>query len=62
MGPKGMSNCAFELFEGRHSAHTPILHGILIPKQGPYVLFTDASKYGWAGVLTQPYKEIDELD
>ena len=27
----------------------------------PYVLFTDASKYGWAGVLTQPYKEIDEL-
>ena len=27
----------------------------------PYVLFTDASKYGWAGVLTQPYKEINEL-
>ena len=27
----------------------------------PYVLFTDASKYGWAGVLTQPYEEIDEL-
>ena len=30
----------------------------------PYVLFTDASKYGWAGVLTQltqPCKEIDEL-
>ena len=26
----------------------------------PYVLFTDASKYGWAGVLTQPYEEIDE--
>ena len=26
----------------------------------PYVLFTDASKYGWARVLTQPYKEIDE--
>ena len=26
-----------------------------------YVLFTDASKYGWAGVLTQPYEEIDEL-
>ena len=25
-----------------------------------YVLFTDASKYAWAGVLTQPYtKEID---
>ena len=27
-----------------------------------YVLFTDTSKYGWAGVLTQPYEEIDELD
>ena len=27
----------------------------------PYVLFTDASKYGWAGVLTQPYEEINEL-
>ena len=26
----------------------------------PYVLFTDASKYRWAGVLTQPYDEIDE--
>ena len=26
----------------------------------PYVLFTDISKYGWAGVLTQPYEEIDE--
>ena len=26
----------------------------------PYVLFTDASKYGWAGVLTQPYEEINE--
>ena len=25
------------------------------------MLFTDASKYGWAGVLTQPYEEIDEL-
>ena len=26
----------------------------------PYVLFTDASKYAWAGVLTQPYDKIDE--
>ena len=26
----------------------------------PYVLFTDASKYGWAGVLTQPYEDIKE--
>ena len=26
----------------------------------PYVLFTDASKYGWVGVLIQPYKEMDE--
>ena len=25
--------------------------------QKPYVLFTDASKYLWAGVLTQPYTE-----
>ena len=25
------------------------------------MLFTDASKYGWAGVLTQPYEEIDKL-
>ena len=28
----------------------------------PYVLFTDASKYGWAGVLMQPYEEINESD
>ena len=27
----------------------------------PYVLFTDASKYRWAGVLIQPYEEIDEV-
>ena len=26
----------------------------------PYMLFTDASKYAWAGVLTKPYDEIDE--
>ena len=26
----------------------------------PYVLFTDASKYGWARVLTQLYEEINE--
>ena len=25
--------------------------------QRPYVLFTDASKYAWARVLTQPYTE-----
>ena len=25
-----------------------------------YILFTDASKHGWAGVLIQPYEEIDE--
>ena len=24
----------------------------------PYTLYTDASRYGWAGVLTQPHKEI----
>ena len=28
--------------------------------QKPYVLFTDASKYAWAGVLTQPYTEEAE--
>ena len=26
----------------------------------PYVLFMDASKYAWAGVLTQAYDEVDE--
>ena len=25
----------------------------------PYILFTDASNYAWAGVLTQPYDEVD---
>ena len=25
--------------------------------QNPFLLFTDASKYVWAGVLTQPYTE-----
>ena len=29
-------------------------------QQNPYVLFTDASKYAWAGVLTQAYDEEDE--
>ena len=28
----------------------------------PYVFFTSASKYGWAGVLTQPYDEINKLN
>ena len=28
--------------------------------QNLYVLFTDASKYAWAGVLTQPYIEEAE--
>ena len=28
--------------------------------QKPYVLFTDTSKYAWAGVLTQPYTEEAE--
>ena len=38
-------------------------HPILqyLDPEKPYVLFTDASKYAWAGVLTQPYDEIDEL-
>ena len=25
----------------------------------PYILFTDASNYAWAGVLTQPYNEVN---
>ena len=29
-------------------------------QQKPYVLFTDASKYAWAGVLTQPYTKEAE--
>ena len=28
--------------------------------QRPYILFTDASKYAWAGVSTQPYTEETE--
>ena len=36
----------------------PILKFPDLPK--PYVLFTDASKYAWAGVLTQPYTEEAE--
>ena len=28
--------------------------------QRPYMLFTDISKYAWAGVLTQPYTEETE--
>ena len=24
----------------------------------PYTIFTDASKYGWAGVLTQEHKSV----
>ena len=26
----------------------------------PYVLFMDARKHGWEGILTQPYEEINE--
>ena len=25
----------------------------------PYILFTDASNYAWAGVLTQPYDKVN---
>ena len=25
----------------------------------PYVLFTDANNYAWAGVITQPYDEVN---
>ena len=52
---QGMSSM-FRIVEG-DTAYTPC-YGTLI-QTGP-VLFTDASKYGWAGVLTQPYEEIDE--
>ena len=47
----------FELLKETLCTH-PILR-YLDPNKS-YVLFTDASKYGWAGVLTQPYEEIDE--
>ena len=36
----------------------PILE--FLDPQRPYVLFTDASKYAWPGVLTQPYTEETE--
>ena len=37
--------------------HEPILKYPDTAK--PYTLFTDASNYGWAGVLTQEYKSMD---
>ena len=37
--------------------HEPILKYPDTSK--PYTLFTDASNYGWAGVLTQEYKSVD---
>ena len=37
--------------------HEPILKYPDMSK--PYTLFTDASNYGWAGVLTQEYKSTD---
>ena len=49
----------FELLKETLCTH-PILW-YLDPNKS-YVLFTDASKYGWAGVLMQPYEEIDELN
>ena len=33
----------------------PILQ--LPDPQWPYILFTNASKYAWVGILTQPYQE-----
>ena len=39
--------------------HTPSYYDILI-QTGPMFSSQDASKYGWAGVLTQPYKEINK--
>ena len=47
----------FQIFEG-DILHTP--HTTVSDPNRPYVLFTDASKYGWAGVLTQTCEEIDE--
>ena len=49
----------FELLKETLYTH-PILW-YLDPNKS-YVLFTDASKYGWAGVLTQPYEKINELN
>ena len=48
----------FELLKEALCTH-PILW--CTDPERPYVLFTDVSKYRWAGVLTQPYEEINEL-
>ena len=47
----------FELLKETLCTH-PILQYPNLNK--PYVLFTDASRYAWAGVLMQPYDEINE--
>ena len=49
----------FELLKEKLCTH-PILQ--YPDPNKSYVLFTDASKYGWAGILMQPYEEIDESD
>ena len=49
----------FELLKEKHCTY-PILQYPDLNKS--YVLFTDASKYGWAGILMQPYEEINESD
>ena len=49
----------FELLKERLCTY-PILQYPDLNKS--YVLFTDASKYGWVGVLMQPYEEINKSD
>ena len=45
------------------ASHGPVYipKGTVIAYAKSYMLFMDASKYAWAGVLTQPYDGIDEL-
>ena len=55
----GEKKCEFSFQTLKDALHTePILK--FPDPQKSYVLFTDASKYAWAGVLTQHYTEETE--
>ena len=51
-----LCQAAFEMLKDK-LYHEPILKYPDTSK--PYTLFTDASNYSWAGVLTQEYKSVD---
>ena len=53
------SKCEFAFQTLKEALCTKPILKFLDP-QKPYVLFTDTSKYAWAGVLTQPYTEETE--